>query len=128
MKVASRFGIVLALMGAAFLVGQERARGQVQGAAGGGITQVVVLDNERFNVRRLTFPAGYRQQLHTVAANRDEIVIQITPGEFEARVDDKVASGVQKPGTLWAVPKAPSQHAFANTSKQPIDVLVVQVK
>lgn len=126
-RVVRGGGIVLTLMVAAFVAGGMRARGQAQNS-GGGITQVVVLDNERFNVRRLTFPAGYRQELHTVAANRDELVIQITPGEFEARVDDKVASGVQKPGTLWAVPKAPSQHAFANTSKQPIDVLVVQAK
>ena len=127
MTAAGRCGIVFALMVAAFLAGQARARGQGQNG-GSGITQVVVLDNERFNVRRLTFPAGYRQQLHTVAADRDELVIQITAGAFEARVDAAVASGVQKPGTLWAVPKAPSQHAFANTGTLPIDVLVVQAK
>lgn len=127
MKRAFRGGVIIMLMTAAFVAGEMRARGQAP-AARPGITQMVVLDNERFNVRRLTFPAGYRQEMHTVAANRDEVLIQITPGEFEARVDDKVASGMQKPGTLWAVPRAPSQHAFANTSTKPIDVLVVQAK
>ena len=122
--------IVAAVIGAVVggsAVAAQRAAGQGR-AAGPGITQVVVLDNERFNVRRLTFPAGYRQELHTVNANRDEIVIQITPGEFEARVDDKLSSGMQSPGALWAVPKAPSLHAFANTSNRPIDILVVQAK
>ena len=115
-------------MAAAFVVGQERAGGQAQSAATGRITQVVVLDNERFNVRRLTFPVGYRQEMHTVGADRDELVIQITPGTFEARVDDRVDAARHTRGTLWSVPKAPSQHTFANTDTQPIDVLVVQAK
>ena len=111
-----------------FVLFQARARGQAKAPAQGPqITQVVVLDNERFNVRRLTFPAGFRQQLHTVAANRDELVILITPAQFEGQVDDKKIAS-DKPGTIWPTPKAPSQHAFANLSSQPIDILVVQTK
>lgn len=87
----------------------------------------MVLDSEKFNVRRLTFPAGYRQEMHTVAADRDELVILITPGQFEGRVDVGVRVAT-KPGELWAVPKAPSQHAFANLGKEPLDILVVQRK
>ena len=118
------------LVATAFVVFHGDARGQAAGQAqakGPQITQTVVLDNERFNVRRLTFPAGFRQQLHTVAANRDELVILITPAQFEGQVDDKKEVS-DKPGTIWATPKAPSQHAFANLSKHPIDILVVQTK
>ena len=91
------------------------------------ITQAVVLDTAAFNVRRLTFPPGYRQPMHTVAANRDELVILIGPGRFEGRVDSD-ARVVTSPGELFDVPKAPSLHAFANLGTQPVDVLVVQRK
>jgi len=114
----------------AFVLVHGNVRGQAAGQAqakGPQITQTVVLDNERFNVRRLTFPVGYRQQLHTVAANRDELVILITPAQFEGQVDDKKEIS-DKPGKIWPTPKAPSQHAFANLSQQPIDILVVQAK
>jgi hypothetical protein len=112
----------------ALVLFQGRARGQAATpAAGPQITQTVVLDNDRFNVRRLTFPAGFRQQLHTVAADRDELVILITPAQFEGRVDDKKIVS-DKPGTIWPTPKAPSMHAFANLSSGPIDILVVQTK
>jgi hypothetical protein len=103
------------------------ARGQATQPAGPRITQAVVHDDDKFNVRRLTFPAGYRQEMHTVGADRDELVILITPGQFEGRVDATVKVAT-KPGELWAVPKAPSQHAFANLGREPLDILVVQRK
>jgi hypothetical protein len=129
MKRGVGAGLLLVIFAAgAFVLFQVRAHAQAKAPAQGPqITQTVVLDNERFNVRRLTFPAGFRQTLHTVAANRDELVILITPAKFEGQVDDKkTVSDV--PGTIWPTPKAPSQHAYANLSKQPIDILVVQTK
>jgi hypothetical protein len=122
-------GVLVVILGATtFVLFQARAHAQAKApATGPQITQTVVLDNDRFNVRRLTFPAGFRQTLHTVAANRDELVILITPAQFEGQVDDKKIAS-DKPGTIWATPKAPSQHAFANLSKEPIDILVVQTK
>src|SRR5580765_6973334 len=80
------------LFAAALVLWQGNARGQAAAqtpAKGPQITQTVVLDNEKFNVRRLTFPPGFRQTLHTDAANRDELVILITPAQFEGQVDDK---------------------------------------
>jgi hypothetical protein len=124
-----RTGLLILIFGVgAFAVFLGRARGQAPAPAQGPqITQTVVLDNERFNVRRLTFPAGFRQTMHTVAANRDELVILITPAQFEGQVDDKKTVS-DKPGTIWPTAKAPSMHAFANLSKGPIDILVVQTK
>src|ERR1700730_14389608 len=114
-----RFAVpVVMLFAAAFVLLQGNVRGQAAGQApakGPQITQTVVLDNEKFNVRRLTFPPGFRQTLHTVAANRDELVILITPAQFEGQVDDKKSTS-DKPGTIWPTPKAPSQHAYANLS------------
>ena len=133
----SRFGvgvgiIAVVVFGAALwmttgAVGSADAQTPPASSAAPRITQTVVLDTDTFNVRRLTFPAGYRQQMHTVAAGRDELVIVITPGQFEGRVDaaTRVAT---KPGELWDVPRAPSQHAFANIGTEPVDVLVVQRK
>lgn len=132
-----RFGLYLGippfvLAGALFWISTTIAGGAAQtpapaAGAGARITQVVVLDTDKFNVRRLTFPAGYRQPMHTVNADRDELVILITPGEFEGRVDAAVRVATT-PGELWDVPKAPSQHAFANLGKEPLDILVVQRK
>jgi hypothetical protein len=128
-KQSIRIGVLLVILGASGLVFfQVRARGQAKAAPQGPqITQVVVLDNDNFNVRRLTFPAGFRQTLHTVAAGRDELVILVTAAQFEGQVDDKKIAS-DKPGTIWVTPKAPSMHAFANLSSQPIDILVVQKK
>jgi hypothetical protein len=124
-----RVAALLAIVATSGLVMfQVRARGQAKAPAQGPqISQVVVLDNDNFNVRRLTFPAGFHQTLHTVAAGRDELVILITAAQFEGQVDDKKIAS-DKPGTIWVTPKAPSQHAFANLSSQPIDILVVQKK
>ncbi len=129
MKRGLGAGVLVVILGAtAFVLFQARAHAQAKApAAGPQITQTVVLDNDRFNVRRLTFPPGFRQTLHTVAANRDELVILITPAQFEGQVDDKKTVS-DKPGTIWPTPKAPSQHAYANLSKVPIDILVVQTK
>lgn len=122
----------LVVAGALFWISTTIARGASQtpapaAAAGARITQAVVLDTDTFNVRRLTFPGGYRQPMHTVSADRDELVILITPGQFEGRVDAAVRVAT-RPGELWDVPKAPSQHAFANLGKEPLDILVVQRK
>jgi hypothetical protein len=127
--LGTRIALLAALLFvAASVMSDGIARGQgTQQPAGPRITQTVVLDDDKFNVRRLTFPAGYRQQMHTVGADRDELVILITPGQFEGRVDAAVRVAT-KPGELWAVPKAPSQHAFANLGKEPLDILVVQRK
>lgn len=128
-----RFRLPLAIGGFALTAGvlwvsAQVASGQAQTAAAGArITQTVVLDTEKFNVRRLTFPAGYRQEMHTVNADRDELVILITPGRFEGRVDAS-ARVATRPGELWDVPKAPSLHAFANLGSEPLDILVVQRK
>ena len=127
----SRIGLRIAVVGTVlyvvFLVASPGTAGQGPQATAPRITQAVVLDDDKFNVRRLTFPAGYRQQMHTVGADRDELVILITPGQLEGRVDAEVKV-VTKPGELWAVPKAPSQHAFANIGGEPLDILVVQRK
>lgn len=122
-------GVLFVMFGVSgLLLFQGRAHGQAASPAKGPqITQTVVLDNDHFNVRRLTFPAGFRQQLHTVAANRNELVILITPAQFEGQVDGKKVVS-DKPGTIWSTPKAPSMHAFANLSNEPIDILVVQTK
>ncbi len=132
-----RFGLhvgipALALTGALLWISSSlvRVAGQTPApaaASGARITQAVVLDTDKFNVRRLTFPAGYRQPMHTVNADRDELVILITPGQFEGRVDAAVRVAT-RPGELWDVPKAPSQHAFANLGNEPLDILVVQRK
>ena len=131
-RLLTPFGTRMALLAALLFVAASVmsdgiARGQGTQPAGPRITQTVVLDDDKFNVRRLTFPAGYRQQMHTVGADRDELVILITPGQFEGRIDAAVRVAT-KPGELWAVPKAPSQHAFANLGKEPLDILVVQRK
>lgn len=105
---------------------QSGARGQ--GPGPGGITQVLVLDNEVFNVRRLTFAPGYRQTMHGTGAKLDEIVVLLTPGQIEVQIDENKTSGPENVGKVWWVPKPPSQHAFGNLGKQPIDLLVVQAK
>lgn len=132
MRILTGFGIRVALLSilllvACLVVARGSASGQSAQPTGPRISQVVILDNDKFNVRRLTFPVGYRQEMHTVGADRDELVILITPGQMEGRVDTQVTVAT-KPGELWAVPKAPSQHAFANIGREPIDILVVQRK
>jgi quercetin dioxygenase-like cupin family protein len=124
MRVVQSGIAVLVLAAGVFWIAAGPASGQAPAAR---ISQTVVLDTEKFNVRRLTFPAGYRQQMHTVNADRDELVILITPGQFEGRVDAAVRVAT-RPGELWDVPKAPSLHAFANLGQEPVDILVVQRK
>ena len=119
------------LCATAFVFFQAGARGQAQApAAGPRPTQVVVLDNPRVQIRRMTFPVGAGLPMHTVGAagdNRYDIVIQLTPAQFEGQVDDKKVVS-DKPGTIWEVPGAPSQHAFRNLSQQTIEAITVQVK
>lgn len=116
------------LTATAFLAFQGRARGQ-ENATGAGPqpTQTVVLDTPRVRVRRMTFPVGSGVPMHTVPANRYDIMVQLTPAQFSGQVDDKRVIS-DKAGTVWEIPGAPSQHAFANLSQQPIDVIVVQLK
>ena len=85
-----------------------------------------VLDNAAFNIRSITYQPGYKQDPHTVAANRDEVLIQITPGKMQGMVDGVTTVG--SPGYIWWTPKAPSQHAFANIGDTPVTFLVVQAK
>lgn len=130
-RIATFLVILSAL---ALMLSQGRAIGQTAGQTqtqGPQMKQVVVLDNSRVNVRHITFPAGgYRQQMHTVGTpgdNRYDLMILLTPAQLEGRVDDKKVVS-DKPGTIWEIPGAPSQHGFANLSDQPIEVLVIQVK
>jgi hypothetical protein len=118
----------------ALMLSQGRAGGQAAAqtnAAAAQMKQVVVLDNAHVNVRHVTFPAGgYRQQLHSVGTagdNRYDLMILLTPAQLEGQVDDKKVVS-DKPGAFWEIPGAPSQHAFANLSNQPIEVMIVQVK
>jgi hypothetical protein len=125
-------GVFLVSLGVnAIVFFQGRASGQERAAATGQQTETVVLDNTRVHVRHITFPAGgFRQQMHSVGKagdNRYDLMILLTPAQLEGQVDDKKMVS-DKPGTIWEIPGAPSQHAFANLSNQPIDVLVVQVK
>ena len=120
------------LGGISFVLFQGHAHGQARTpATGPQLALTVVLDNARVNVRHATFPAdGYRQQMHTVGAvgdGRYDLMILLTPAQLEGRVDDKKVIS-DKPGTIWEIPGAPSQHAFANLSNQPIEALVVQIK
>ena len=85
-----------------------------------------VMDNARFNIRSITYQPGYKQDPHTVAANRDEVLIQISPGKMQGMVDGVTTVG--SPGYIWWTPKAPSQHAFANIGDTPVTFLVVQAK
>ena len=86
----------------------------------------LLLDNAVFNIREITYQPGYKQEMHTVAANRNEVLVQITPGKFQANIDNVIATG--HPGAVWYTPKAPSLHAFANLDDHPITFLVVQAK
>jgi quercetin dioxygenase-like cupin family protein len=125
---------LLAILGAIALVSfQAGAQAQAQthnATTGPGPTQVVVLDNARVQIRRITFPAGTGLPMHTVGTpgdNRLDIAIQLTPAKLEGQVDDKKTVS-DTPGNVWEVPGAPSQHAFHNLSDQTIEMMVVQVK
>ena len=125
---------LLAILSAtAFVAFQAGARAQTQApaaAVGPKATRVVVLDNARVQVSRVTFPAGTGLPMHTVGTpgdNRYDVIIQLTPAKLEGQVDDK-KSVSDTPGNIWEVHGAPSQHAFQNLSNQTIEMMVVQVK
>ena len=127
-RLGALFVIVSA---AAFGLFQGRARGQAGGpATKPATTRITVLDNTRVAVRRDTFPVGGGEPLHssgTVGDNRYVLMILLTPAKLEGEVDGKKIVS-DKPGTIWELPGAPSQHGFKNLSNQPIDVIVVQLK
>ena len=128
----TRTGKRIALVGAmAAMIGAAGTAGYVAGAhaqapAAAPRVEKLLLDNAVFNIREITYQPGYRQQMHTVAAGRNEVLVQITPGKFEANIDGTVTTG--HPGSVWYTPKAPSLHAFANAGDTPMTFLVVQAK
>jgi hypothetical protein len=123
--------LLLAVSATTLFLFQRNAHGQAATpVALPKTTLVTVLDNARVTVRRDTFPVGGGEPLHssgTAGDNRYVLMILITPAMLEGEVDGKKLAS-DKPGTIWELPGAPSQHAFKNLSKEPIDVMVVQLK
>jgi len=118
-------GLMAALVATAGTLGYQ-AGAHAQAAPPAPRVEKLLLDNAVFNIREITYQPGYRQQMHTVAAGRNEVLVQITPGKFEANIDGVVTTG--HPGSVWYTPKAPSLHAFANAGDAPMTFLVVQAK
>jgi hypothetical protein len=127
-SLARRMGMFLLILGFAsfgFLLG--RARGQAKTPQ---VIDTVVLDNPHVHVRHMTFASGYHQPMHSVGTAGDgryDLMILLTHAQLQGQVDDKKVVS-DKPGTIWEIPGAPSQHAFANLSDQPIEALIVQLK
>ncbi len=111
---------------AAFGAAMYQAGAQAAAVPQAGRVAVDVLDNHAFNIRKITYQPGYQQDMHTVAAGRDEVLVQITPGKMTANIDGKIETG--EAGKVWWTPKAPSLHAFGNADTHPISFLVIQRK
>lgn len=121
LRGAAALGLVAAFGAAMYQAGAQAAAVPQEGRS-----VVDVLDNHAFNIRRITYQPGYQQQMHVVAAGRDEVIVQITPGRMTANIDGAVEVG--EAGKVWWTPKAPSLHAFGNADTHPISFLVVQRK
>ena len=84
-----------------------------------------LVDNDRVSIRRLTFAAGQREQMHSNPT--DVIVVQATPGEVEFAIGDEKTTAHADPGKVWYVPKQPP-HAYSNVGSTPLDIIVIFLK
>ena len=84
-----------------------------------------LVDNARVSIRRLTFAAGQREQMHSNPT--DVIVVQVTPGEIEFAIGDEKTTAHADPGKVWYVPIQPP-HAYSNVGTTPVDIILVSLK
>lgn len=94
-------------------------------------TSVLLVDNERISIRRLTFAAGEKQAMLHPPSGTGQVVMLVTPAEVEVNlVDDGVPrteKGHMAPGKVWWLAKT-TLHQFANIGAQPYDLIVVTFK
>ena len=93
-------------------------------------TSTVIVDNDKFSVRRVTFAPGEKQaQLHPPPGT-GQVVTLVTPAEVEVNLDDGTArteKGHMEPGKVWWLSKT-TLHQFANTGTKPYDLVIVTFK
>ena len=94
-------------------------------------TSVMLVDNERISIRRLTFAAGEKQATLHPPPGTGQVVTLVTPADMEVNlVEDgtpRTDKGHMEPGKVWWLAKT-TLHQFANTGTQPCDVIVVTFK
>ena len=82
-------------------------------------------ENAKAQVLRFTVLPGATQELHTAPV--DQIVIQLTPGPFRFLIDGKEYNP-GRPGQVWWIEANKTMHAAFNTGKEPVDLMVVNLK
>ena len=96
-----------------------------------GATSVLLVDNERISIRRLTFAPGEKQAMLHPPPGTGQVVTLVTPAEVEVNlVEDgmpRTEKGHMEPGKTWWLAKT-TLHQFANTGAQPYDLIVVTFK
>jgi len=94
-------------------------------------TSVMLVDNERISIRRLTFAPGEKQAMLHPPPGTGQVVTLVTPAEMEVNlVEDgapRTDKGHMEPGKVWWLAKT-TLHQFANTGTQPADLIVVTFK
>lgn len=91
-------------------------------------TRIVLLENEKFSIWRLTFAAGEKQANIHPPPGKGQIVTLVTPGDVEINFEEngqkRVDKGRMEPGKTWWLSPT-TLHQFANTGSAPYDVIVV---
>jgi predicted metal-dependent enzyme (double-stranded beta helix superfamily) len=97
----------------------------------GAATSVMLVDNDRISIRRLTFAPGEKQAMLHPPPGTGQVVTLVTPAEVEVNlVEDgmpRTEKGHMEPGKTWWLAKT-TLHQFANTGAQPYDLIVVTFK
>ena len=101
------------------------SRGNTAQAPGTRESLARLLVNDRVQVSRVIIPPGAHPAMHPNPL--DIVLIQLTPGEVDARVGTEHTAGRQEIGKVYWIP-TPMEHAIGNPGTEPLEMLAVQIK
>ncbi len=91
-----------------------------------GVIQSLLVDNDEVRIRRLWIPVGLKQEMHFGGGGWTEISMQMSEGDLQIQVDDKIYRS--KKGDVVYQPRNPAKHAYTNMGGNPVEIVIFALK